>query len=99
MAQPGDPDPVADGERGDAGTHDLHLADDLVPGHHISTAHRQVTLSHVQIGATDPAGEHAHEQLVGARLWRRPVHERQRLCSIRPGVEPAMPSCAHCDPH
>ena len=52
---------------------------DLVPGNDGSASNLEVTLDHVQIGPTDPAGVHLDEHLIGGWRGDGNVVETQRM--------------------
>ena len=88
-AEPGNADPLADGEAMGAVAHPRHLADDLVPRDHRMAAHRQLAVDEVEVGAADAAGEHPQEQLGRPGLGNRPFLEPETL---------SRPTAHHC-PH
>ena len=66
VAEPGDADPPADGERGGARAAGQHLAHDLVAGDQRQLGVRQLAVDDVQIGAADRAGLDPHQDLARA---------------------------------
>ena len=67
-AEPRHADPLADLEAIGLRPHFRHLADDLVAGHHRIAADRQFPVDKMEVGAADPAGQHADEHLCRSRL-------------------------------
>ena len=66
VAEPGDADAPADGERGGAGAAGQHLAHDLVAGDQGQLGMRQLAVDDVQVGAADRAGLDPHQDLARA---------------------------------
>jgi hypothetical protein len=63
-----------------------HLANHLMAWDHTGPVHRQIALSHMQVGAAYPAGEHSHEQFAGSGPGRRFCYPEQRIGLYRSGL-------------
>jgi hypothetical protein len=68
MAEPGNADAHAERKSGDARTHGVNSADDLVAGDDRQFRVRQFSVDHMKIGAADAAGRDLDADFAGARL-------------------------------
>ncbi len=78
MRQPGNADPLADGEILDPGAEPLDQADHLVAGNDRQPRIGQLAVDDVQIGAADAAGFDANQQPPRPGRRRRPLFEDER---------------------
>ena len=99
MAEPGNPDSVADRDDVvvDSGPSGDDLADDLVAGSDVWAVHREVTLDDVEIRAAHPAGAYGDEDFVGSGIGNpgRDPLERVGLEAARLANTPGG-HLAHC---
>ena len=77
VRQPGNADPLADGEILDPGAEPLDQADHLVAGNDRQPRIGQLAVDDVQIGAADAAGFDANQQLAPARAPASPSLRRR----------------------
>jgi hypothetical protein len=84
VAEPGDGDPVADGDLGNAGPDLLEDADALVPWDERQCGlDRPVAASGVDVGVTQAAGLDPHEHLTVPRLGHGPLNDLQWTVEAR----------------
>ena len=86
VGEPRDADAITLGEAARARTEAVDDPDDFVAGRDAGTARREVALGEVQVGATDPAGEHSYSDLQPSGSGDRPVDEYEGMIVDRTGL-------------
>ena len=86
VAEPRDPDALADGEPRRTGAQLVDHADDLVTGRHIGATRGEIALGQVEVGPAHPAHRHPHAQLARSGMGLGTFDERERAVVDRPGA-------------
>jgi hypothetical protein len=83
VSQPGNANPIPDGEPIGPGPNRVDQPDDLVTRDNSRPVHGEVTLDDVQVGATDPADQDSHPDLALSRSRRWDLGETERTAVNR----------------